>query len=151
MQRTRLQTGPLVRFAPSALSTRAAVVHCAKQRLRLGVALRCSEPEQPPGLVKVYRPAFAIVVHDAESTLRIGIALRCSEPKPMSHRLVVLARGGHGVPESAARRSALLQEAVAHGCQARRGATPLYEVQVLGVTSGQQGLYYYLALTLAND
>ena len=42
---------------------------------------------------------MAVAVHDAEIPLRIGVALRCSEPKPMSLRLVVLARGGHDVPD----------------------------------------------------
>ena len=44
------------------------------------MALRCSEPKQPPCLVKVYRPALADAVHGAEVFLRIGVALRCSKP-----------------------------------------------------------------------
>ena len=75
-------------------------VHVAEHTLRLGFALRCSEPEQPPRLCKVYRAALAVEVHDSEITLRIGVALRCSEPKPMSLGLVVLACGGHGVRRS---------------------------------------------------
>ena len=71
------------------------MVHGAEIALRIGVALRCSEPIQPPRLGKVCRPALAVVVHDAESALRIGVALRRSEPKPMSLGLVVVARGAH--------------------------------------------------------
>ena len=53
--------------------------HVAECALRLGMALRCSEPKQPPRLSIVYRPAFAVTVHAAERTLRIGVALRYSE------------------------------------------------------------------------
>ena len=56
-------------------------MHVAEIILRLGVALRCSEPKQPPRLGKVYRTSFAVVVHVAEYALRLGVALRCSEPK----------------------------------------------------------------------
>ena len=63
--------------------------------LRIGVALRCSEPKQPPRLGKVCQAAFAVAVHEAESALRIVVALRRSERKPMSLGLVVLACGGH--------------------------------------------------------
>ena len=55
-------------------------MHFAKHMLRTGVALRCSEPKQPPRLGKVYRPALAAAVHVAEMILRLGVALRCSEP-----------------------------------------------------------------------
>ena len=56
-------------------------MHVAEQTLRTVVALRCSEPNQPPCLGKVYWPALAVAVHVAEIILRIGVALRCSEPK----------------------------------------------------------------------
>ena len=49
--------------------------------LRIGVALRCSKPEQPPRLGIVHRPALAAMVHGTEITLRISVALRCSAPK----------------------------------------------------------------------
>jgi hypothetical protein len=53
-------------------------VHDAERTLRIGVALRCSEPKQPPRLGIVFRPAFAAAVHEAEQILLIGVALRCS-------------------------------------------------------------------------
>ena len=56
-------------------------MHVAEQTLRIGTALRYSEPKQPPCLGKVYRPAFADAVHEAEIILRIVVALCCSEPK----------------------------------------------------------------------
>tara|TARA_B100000795_G_scaffold252839_1_gene222678 strand:+ start:446 stop:628 length:183 start_codon:yes stop_codon:yes gene_type:complete len=59
----------------------ASVVHLAEPDLCLGVALRCSEPKQPPCLGKVWRPAMAVAVHAAESELRTGVTLRCGEPK----------------------------------------------------------------------
>ena len=55
-------------------------MHLAELGLRLGVALRCSEPKQPPRLCQVLRPTFA-VVHATEPKLGILVALRCSEPK----------------------------------------------------------------------
>merc|ERR1740139_131101 len=61
--------------------TFAVAVHAVEHGLRTGVALRCSEPVQPPRLCKVWRPTFAVVVHVAELGLRIGLALRCSQPK----------------------------------------------------------------------
>ena len=78
---------------------------------------------------------MAAVVHDAEIPLRIGVALRCSEPKPMSLRLVVLARGGHGVPDE---RGQLASGAgLGTGLRHRaRDARRQNQVQVLGVTSG---------------
>jgi hypothetical protein len=48
--------------------------------LRSSVALRCSEPKQPPRLGQVHRPTFAPPVHAAEKILRLSDALRCSEP-----------------------------------------------------------------------
>ena len=56
-------------------------MHAAESVLRIGAALRCSEPEQPPRLSKVYQTAIAADVQMAEHRLRIGVALRCSEPK----------------------------------------------------------------------
>ena len=56
------------------------VVHEAETILRIGVALPCREPKQPPRLGQVYRPAIAVAVHDAEIMLRLGITLRCREP-----------------------------------------------------------------------
>ena len=44
------------------------------------MALRCSEPKQPPRLGKVCLAALAVAVHAAETALRLGVALRCSEP-----------------------------------------------------------------------
>ena len=40
------------------------------------VALRCSEPKQPPRLSKVYRPADADAVQAGEMTLGVGVAFR---------------------------------------------------------------------------
>ena len=56
-------------------------MHDAERALRIGVALRCSKPKQPPRLRKVYRPALAVAVHDAEIILRLVVALRSREPK----------------------------------------------------------------------
>jgi len=53
------------------------LVHVAELGLRLGLALRCSEPKQPPRLCKVWWPAFAFVVHAAEYDLRLGVSLLC--------------------------------------------------------------------------
>ena len=56
-------------------------MHVVEHIQSIAVALRCSEPKQPPRLGKVYWPAFALEVHVAEVILRIGVALRCSKPK----------------------------------------------------------------------
>ena len=67
--------------------------------LRIGEALRCSEPKQLPCLGKVYRPAVALVVHAAEHALRTGVALLCSKHKLAPSELAVLIRVAHGVPD----------------------------------------------------
>ena len=55
-------------------------VHGAESALRIGVALRSSEPEQPPRLGNVCRPAWVAQEHAAESAQRIGVTLFCSKP-----------------------------------------------------------------------
>ena len=57
------------------------VIELAQSLPRRGVALRCSEREQPPRLGQVDRPALARSVHAGEHPLRIVVALRCSDPK----------------------------------------------------------------------
>eukprot|EP00964_Phaeocystis_antarctica_P023495 scaffold13134_cov69-Phaeocystis_antarctica.AAC.4 len=76
------------------------VVNIAEHKLRHGVALRCSKPQQPPCLCQVCRPTIDVAhfrrrpppslvrvsdvkVHHAELGLRIGVALLCSESKPV--------------------------------------------------------------------
>ena len=59
--------------------TLAVQVHGTKITLRVGVALRCHQPKQPPRLGKVFRPTLAVVVHATKITLRPGVALRCGE------------------------------------------------------------------------
>ena len=54
-------------------------MHVAEHILRIDLALRCSEPKQPPRLCRVLRPAFASAVHAGEHILRTGVALRYSE------------------------------------------------------------------------
>ena len=56
-------------------------MHAGEAALRLGVALRCSKPKQPPRLGNVFRPTFTVVVHASEIVLRLGVALRCGELK----------------------------------------------------------------------
>ena len=69
--------------------------------LRFGVALRCSEPIQPPRLGKVYRPALAVAVHDAETVLRIGVPCAAASP---SSRLASAKSTGPPRPRGACRR-----------------------------------------------
>jgi len=96
----------------------AVAVHAAETALRHGVALRCSEPIQPPRLGKVYWAAFAGTVHVAKRGLRFGVALFGSKPEPASLGLVVLTRVGHGVPDERGRL------ALERGCACRQASAP---------------------------
>ena len=101
-------------------------MHNAEIPLRCGVALRCSQPKQPPRRGKVCQAAFAVAVHEAESALRIVVALRRNELKPMSLGLVVLACGAHG--EMAAPRERVGCKHIGHLFQSAR-VTLLHTVQ----------------------
>ena len=56
-------------------------MHASEPGLRPGVALRGSEPKQPPRLCKVLRASFAMEAHVSKQPGRTRVALRCSEAK----------------------------------------------------------------------
>jgi hypothetical protein len=62
------------------LPVSAVAVQLAEQTLRFGVALRYTEPEQPPRLGNVCWTEMVAEEHDAESALRIDVTLFCFKP-----------------------------------------------------------------------
>ena len=59
-------------------------MHASEPGLRPRVALRGSEPKQPPRLYKVLRASFAMEAHVAKQPRGTHVALRCSEAKQPS-------------------------------------------------------------------
>jgi hypothetical protein len=109
-------------------------IELAQSLPRRGVALRCSEREQPPRLGQVDRPALTRSVHAGEHPLRIVVALRCSNPK-QPPRLAKVLRPAEALQVHVAERTlcqvrvlALLRTHLALRCNETEQAPRLHKV-----------------------